>query len=257
MGLLDNLGKLGGVFGLAGSLFGSSSAAKAQAQANATNLRINKENREWMENMSNTEWQRGVKDMSAAGLNPMLAYSQGGANTPQNSAATVIPEDAMGRGIERIGRDIPGWLSTAAQIENVQANTSLTRMRADQERVIRDRMIAETIGGGDLPPSIQDIRWGRERDEATQARADADMKRIEARVMKELENTRISSGKKAYQILEEELSFQEARAILEGLKIPEAEAMASWFRAVGAASPAAKATMSVGNWLKMILGRGR
>lgn len=46
-------------------------------------------NRTWQENMSNTSYQRAVEDMRKAGLNPILAYAQGGASTPGGSGATI------------------------------------------------------------------------------------------------------------------------------------------------------------------------
>jgi len=66
------------IFGLIGS-----------ALASGLTYKIAKENRAWQERMSNTAYQRGMKDMRLAGLNPILAYKQGGASSPAGSTPIV------------------------------------------------------------------------------------------------------------------------------------------------------------------------
>jgi len=100
MGLLKAIKNLGGpLIGLAGDLIGGALGSSAQKKANKANIQLQREQQSWEEKMSNTSWQRGMEDMRAAGMNPMLAFSQGGASTPNVSAATVQPEDAMSRSV--------------------------------------------------------------------------------------------------------------------------------------------------------------
>lgn len=68
--------------------------------SNITNLGESKRARQFAERMSGTAYQRAVVDMRAAGINPMLAYMQGGASTP--GAPTANVEDALSPAVSSV-----------------------------------------------------------------------------------------------------------------------------------------------------------
>lgn len=78
---------LGAVAGSAVSGLFNQSAAESAQDFGAWQSQMN---REFQERMRATQYQTAVKDMAAAGLNPMLAYHMGGAGTPQGSSAQGV-----------------------------------------------------------------------------------------------------------------------------------------------------------------------
>lgn len=111
-----------------GGLASAGSAAlgyMGQQRTNASNAQMAQQQMDFQERQSSTSYQRGVDDMQKAGLNPMLAYSQGGASASGGSTAQMGNE--LGSGVS----SAMSTASTLAALEQMTEQTAKTRSERD------------------------------------------------------------------------------------------------------------------------------
>lgn len=125
---------IGAVTDLGGTLLTNSANKSAAAKQMA-----------YQTGMSNTSYQRGVEDMKAAGINPALAYSQGGASVPSGSQANVESYGGIGSKAITNAAQVANVGLTKAQTNSVDvtaAKTLVDRQNALVDNAIKQQEVA-------------------------------------------------------------------------------------------------------------------
>lgn len=134
---------------IAPAVIGGAVSAFGQASANAENRRSTKEQMAFQKMMSDTQYQRGMKDMSKAGLNPILAYKQGGAGgasgasyTAGNIGASAVAGASSAQSTNRSVReqDLAKQLMKQQVLqsgENIQLTNQQAKTAVEQRNLMR------------------------------------------------------------------------------------------------------------------------
>ena len=130
MGIFSSLGSLfggptGGIIGGIGDALLGREDADDQNKANSIEA---EKAREWQRSMRQTAYQDTTQDLVKAGLNPMLAFSNGA--TSAGSANQAAPMQNKGLSSAQQAQASAQAENTAAAIENTKAQTELIKAQA-------------------------------------------------------------------------------------------------------------------------------
>lgn len=131
---------------LAGDVISGAFSYFGQKSANKANSALASRQMDFQREMSNTAYRRTMHDMSAAGLNPILAAKVGGASTPSGASA-VMQNIGAGPGAAAGGATAKalGALALRAQTANVKEDTILKESQNRATNMQANKTIQENL----------------------------------------------------------------------------------------------------------------
>lgn len=259
MGILDGIlgavtSPVASIIGTAASLFGAGqqqdfaaqqaqqaqgfSAAQVQQQEDFQaqqadisrnyNTAATKQLEDWQYWMSGSSYQRATQDMKNAGINPMLAYMQGGAPGGSGGAAIASPTP---QGASASGIQAPAINRYAAAVNtgSTLAQMDLMASEAEKNRAVA-RLTDTTERGyqGEQNARIANIRQATEL-----ANSQTNLNDQSARLVWQNVNNAVLNGEKIKADTgnaEADTALKKIQTALEGQKMPEAKAWAAFWQ---------------------------
>lgn len=210
----DSYSFFGGSMGW--SVLGAGIDALAGRRDNMFNKKEADRARDWSKDMANTEMQRRVNDLKAAGLNPMLAITEGAASTPSSAQATAGSKGTNFAGafsaaqMVRLAKE-----KNAAEIKQIEANTAKT--------VEETKMLADSANYSAID--------AQSRSYALQRQAEKLRQEITQVALQNQEKEAFLDDMQPLLV-----EYQRIMNRLKTLEIPESEATAKFFKDVGEGS---------------------
>ena len=136
------------LIGAGGSILGGLIGSIGAGQRNDQQIALSREQMAFQERMSSTAYQRAMADMKAAGLNPLLAYKQGGASSPGGSMPNLENGlAALGQGISAApaaGKVASEVALVREQTQNQVSQTDLNRANEALTKALETKAVVDT-----------------------------------------------------------------------------------------------------------------
>lgn len=135
-----------------------------QRSANAANAQQAQRQMDFQAEQSSTSYQRGVADMKKAGINPIMAYSQGGASAGTGASAEM--HNDLGEGANSASsalQTIMQMQSAIAGIDKLNADTSVSEAQA---KYVKAQTLSELNRPENIIATTKATEKGTEKGEA-------------------------------------------------------------------------------------------